>query len=97
MQIEVARGAGDRPGPDIVDSLLTDMQAGFSRGMAELDDGMGLQTVRLTVVIRPALRPGLLIEVSGALQGSSWRGQIVNVEHRFENLQAVSILEVKRL
>ncbi len=39
MDILCIRGSGDRPGDDITDPLLSTVEAGLSRGRAELDEG----------------------------------------------------------
>jgi hypothetical protein len=37
MQITVTRGAGDKPGPDIIDPLLTSEPVAVARGRREID------------------------------------------------------------
>jgi hypothetical protein len=93
--IVVARYTGDRQGEDIVDRLLSSVDAQLSRGRAELDANATLQqTVDLTIVYRQGLELGQLVEVHDALQGRSYRGKITGISHRIDGGQVVTVLNI---
>jgi hypothetical protein len=75
------RGAGDFPGEDIADPLLSGLASMRSRSRAVIDAGEALQDVSLTCIHRPGIMPGHLVEVHDALMGRSWRGKVVSVSH----------------
>lgn len=62
MRIEVYRGAGDRQGVQVSDSLLNGEASLIERGRAELNERAHTRrTQSLTIVPRPGLRQGLLV------------------------------------
>ena len=75
------RGAGEFPGEDIADPLLSGLVSMRSRSRAVIDAGEALQDVSLTCIHRPGIMPGHLVEVHDALMGRSWRGKVVSVSH----------------
>lgn len=79
MDIVVIRGEGTSPGDDIVDILLSDVNAGLSRGRAELDQGALADEQSLEVTLQD-LRLGQLIEVEDSALGY-WRGKATSVVH----------------
>ena len=79
MNIVCIRGDGDSPGEDIVDALLSSVEAGLSRGRAELDQGALADQQDLTVILAD-YRLGTIIEVDDSKIGL-WRGKIIGVSH----------------
>ena len=79
MNIVCIRGDGDSPGEDIVDALLSSVEAGLSRGRAELDQGALADQQDLTVILAD-YRLGTIIEVDDSEIGR-WRGKIIGVSH----------------
>lgn len=80
MDIVVIRGEGTSPGDDIVDILLSEVNAGLSRGRAELDQGALADEQSLEVALQD-LRLGQLIEVEDSALGY-WRGKATGVTHQ---------------
>jgi len=79
VNIVCIRGDGDSPGEDIVDALLSSVEAGLSRGRAELDQGALADQQDLTVILAD-YRLGTIIEVDDSEIGR-WRGKIIGVSH----------------
>lgn len=79
-----------------MDPLLTNLTPALSRGRKELDDGEGLQDVRLTCVYRPNLKLGDLVEVMDRYQGRAYRGKVTAVEHKFDGVAVTTDLELSR-
>lgn len=83
MRVTVKRGAGSRPAPEIVDTLLSGSEAAAkARGNAALD-AQGGQRERVTAEIVPQarLQVNTLAEVC-EIDSTRWRGLIDGV--RFE-------------
>lgn len=99
VSIEVYRGAGDRPGGEIVEPLLgNSTAAALSRGRAELDaSAHPRMTTQLELVApRLDLRLGDLIAVSDPAQGREWRGKIVGIQHASAPGTAPTTLTLER-
>lgn len=96
IDIIVQRGAGDNPGEDIVDPLITELSVALSRGQVEIDRVAKGVPVTLQTKFRGNLMPGQLIEVVDALQGAAWRGKIVSVEHGVDGPTLLTTLQVIR-
>jgi len=96
MNITVKRHAADRPAPDIVEPLLTDIRAALERGRAELDSGEPLQVVRITSLYVAGLAPGDLVEVRDMYQGGPWRGKVTSVSHTAAEGTLLTELELVR-
>ena len=95
--IFVTRGAGDKRGEDIVDPLLSTVEAQLARGTMELDaNSTTPQTVNTTIVYRSGVGLGQLVEVHDAIQGQSYRGKITGVSHRIGSGAVVSMLDIVR-
>lgn len=99
LNITCKRGTGQVPGAQVINPLLTDIQAALSRGRKELSDGEGLTPVQMQIVHRPGLRPGLLARVMQT--DGQWVGLLSSVELRFEvgadrAISATANLEVLR-
>jgi hypothetical protein len=59
IDIIVIRGAGDRPGQDVVDQLIGSLPVALARGRKELDDqAQALQPISWQSLFRVGLRPG---------------------------------------
>lgn len=82
MDILCIRGSGDRPGNDIVNPLLSTVEAGLSRGRAELDEGALSDESSLQTVLMD-LRLGQMIEVDDHRLGL-WRGKVTSLSHQFQ-------------
>ncbi|MBF0417562.1 MAG: hypothetical protein HQL86_04865 [Magnetococcales bacterium] len=81
---------------EIASRLLTDTHARRARAVAELDDGELLRSVRLTVMHRPRILPGELIEVRDGRQGGGYRAEVHGVTHEIDASGARTRLEVGR-
>ncbi|MBF0126947.1 MAG: discoidin domain-containing protein [Magnetococcales bacterium] len=96
--LTLQRGDGRRPGAPVSSPLLTDPVALQARGEAELDLGESMGIVGLTLLHRPGLEPGQLVEVLDGMEGASCRGVVTSVTHELTATGAVTRLElVKRL
>lgn len=73
------RGDGLSPGDDIVEILLSDVNAALSRGRAELDQGALADQQDLNIILTD-VRLGNLIEVDDSEIGR-WRGKVIGVTH----------------
>lgn len=95
VDIVVVRGSGARQGEDVVDPLIATNEVAVIRGRAELDTyASGQQPVTLTVVYRPNIRVGQLVEVHDSLQGRSYRGKVVGVSYRLNRNEAVIVVDI---
>lgn len=80
MIVEVYRGAGDKSGPAIIEPLLSN-DALIHRGTAEIDaNAHQFNRVSLSVVPRPGLRLGQIVEVSDPTSATPYRGKIVGIQ-----------------
>lgn len=79
MDIVVIRGEGNSSGDDIVEPLLSDVNAALSRGRAELDQGSLADEQSLEVTLQD-IRLGELVEVDDSSLGH-WRGKVIGVNH----------------
>lgn len=96
VDIIVVRGAGDKQGTDIEDRLICTVEVALARGRNEFDENSGLQSIAITSVLRPLLRPGHLIEVQDALNGVTWRGKLTSIRHTVSLAGAYSDMQVQR-
>jgi hypothetical protein len=90
------RGAGEFPGEDIADPLLSGLLAKQSRGRAVIDSGEPFQEMSLTCIHRPRVMPGHLVEVHDALMGRSWRGKVTSVAHEANGAVTTTALNLVR-
>lgn len=82
--IFVMRGEGNSRGPDIVDPLLTTVEACTARGRNELDEqASGLQEVEITIPFRSGLRLGNISQVTDVVSGLVWYGKIVGLSYQY--------------
>lgn len=84
LKVTAQRGNAIYPMLEVVSPLLSDYRALRSRAQAELDQGEALQEVELTIVHRPGLEAGQLIEVQDGFYGRSFRALIVGVHHEID-------------
>lgn len=92
--LTLRRGDGLRVGPPISSPLLSDHGVLQARGEMELDLGESLQTVRMTLLYRPGLAPGDLVEAHDGMYGSSYRGVVTGVTHEMTYTSTVTHLEL---
>lgn len=97
IEIFVQRGAGDRQGPDIVDTYITTIPAALARGTYEINYATPVEPVTLRTVYRSGVSLGQLVEVHDALQGKSWRGRVVDISHSIQRTQVWTQLIVERV
>jgi len=75
MKIIVSRPPADRPGPDIVEALLTSEPAAIARGRREIDHSTALRSIESgNCPLLPAMATGSLISVTTAR--GSYRGKL---------------------
>lgn len=98
VQIEVYRGAGDRPGGEIHEELLGEsLPAALARGLAELDaNATPWERVELEMAYRPDLAMGAIVSVIDPVQGESWRGKITALSHSSDGLEVITRASVRR-
>lgn len=97
IDLFVVRYTGDQRGPDIIDALITENAVALERGRNELDATAILQQeVEQTVVFRPNLRLGQLVETVDALQGKVWRGKITGISHKILSGRVETDLRITR-
>lgn len=80
VDLVVIRGEGTSPGDDVLDVLLSDLNAALSRGRAELDQGALADAPVLEIKLRD-VRLGQTVEVDDTALGT-WRGKVTGVSHR---------------
>lgn len=81
MDIIAKRLPADKRGDDIVEPLLSDIDACIARGRNEIDAASMSEDVDIGMVPLPAAYVGALIETHDALYGESWKGKITGVSH----------------
>lgn len=95
--LTLRRNDGLRVGQTIASPLLSDPAALQARGEAELDLGELLGKVHLTLLYRPGIEPGDLVEVHDGMYGASYRGVVVGVTYDMRPTGTFTHLElVKR-
>ena len=81
IDIIVIRCAGDHPGEDIVDPMITSVAVALERGRYEINEHSGMRSTTLRTKYRNGVRQGQIVEVHDALQGKSWRGKVSSITH----------------
>lgn len=99
MDILCIRGEGDKPGEDIMEPLLATVEAGLSRGQAELDEGTLSDEQDLETILKD-LRLGNLVQVDDTALGL-WRGKLVGLTHTIQidaegNLSGSSSFRIRK-
>lgn len=79
MDIICLRGEGDRPGNDIVESLLSNVNAALSRGRMELDEGALADENQLETILLD-LHLGQTIQVDDSTLGY-FTGKLISLSH----------------
>lgn len=80
MIIEVYRGAGTREGAPIIEPLLAD-NALIHRGVAEMDaNAHAFNRVDMSVVFRPGLRLGQIVEATDPSTALPYRAKITGIQ-----------------
>lgn len=79
MDIVCIRGDGLHPGDDLVEPLLSTVEAALSRGRCELDEGALADEQRLETVLMD-LRLGQIIQIDDTALGE-WRGKLTALSH----------------
>lgn len=83
LDIAVVRGAGDKPGDNIVDPLIGSVPVAIQRGRNELDArASGLREVDIEAVYRAGVRMGQLAKIFDMQTGVPWLGKISGVTHQ---------------
>ncbi|MBF0462786.1 MAG: hypothetical protein HQL87_15525 [Magnetococcales bacterium] len=97
LEVFMQRGDANHPVREVVASLLSNSNLLTCRARTELDLGEGLQRMEMTIVCRPGLEPGQLVEVQDAGYGRSFRGLVVGVRHEMDVQKWVTRLVVWRV
>ncbi|MBF0614220.1 MAG: discoidin domain-containing protein [Magnetococcales bacterium] len=79
---------------EILSPLLSDLRVVQSRAVAELDAGETLNTMHLTLVLKPEIQPGSMVEVQDGWYGTGYRGVVIAVSHEITRNQANTRLQV---
>ena len=90
------RGQADRPGPDIVDPLLSAESAAVERGRIEIDQTEPASNVQIECRLQVSAQLGQLVRVIDATLGATWAGKIVGIRHTPIAGGAVSLLTIER-
>jgi|GEM_PF-1323236 len=101
IDIIVQRGAGDRPGADIVDPLISAIPVAIQRGRNELDERSSAMTeMEEETIYRLGVRVGDLADFHDLKTGEIWKGKIAGVTHNVRKvnnaLEITTTLHVKR-
>lgn len=80
MILEAYRGDGLRIGAPIIEPLLSD-DALLTRGLAEMDaNAHAFNRVELSVVFRPGLRLGQIVETTDPSTASPYRAKVTGIQ-----------------
>lgn len=101
IDLFVQRGAGDKPGENIVDPLVASIPVAIQRGRNELDArAHAQQDVELETVYRAGVRLGLLSRVYDIQSGEIWTGKNTGITHNVrkvgESVQTTTSLRVRK-
>lgn len=96
IDIVVVRQPGGKQGPDIVEPLLSNVVVAVNRGTTEIQDNEPIDNVSLTTNYRVGVRMGQIVKVLDALQGSVWKGKIVNISHSYVLSDIWTNLDIER-
>lgn len=94
ISITAIRGAGDHPGDDIVEPLLSTQAAALERARVELDKGALQSPIRIECRYQSALEAGDLVQVSDAALGEVYKATVTGVEHQAISGGAISFVTV---
>jgi len=96
IAIIAQRGNGDRPGADITEPLLNNLDVMRERGRVELDRYEPQSPVTLLTTYQPNIMNGDIIKIVDAGYGPVWYGKITSIEHVMLPGGAVTSLNVLR-
>ena len=102
IDIFVQRGAGDKPGDDIIDPLIGSIPVAIQRGRNELDArSVPLKKVDTEALYRVGVRLGQLARFHDLLNGVEWSGKISGISHQVtkaenDSVQLTTKLKVER-
>ena len=101
IDIFVQRGAGSKPGENIVDPLVSSIPVAIQRGRNELDErSHAQQDVELETVYRAGVRLGNLSRDHDMHSGEIWTGKNIGITHNVrrvgDSVQTTTTLRVKR-
>jgi len=101
IDLFVQRGAGDRPGEDIVDPLISAIPVAIQRGRNELDEQASApQSVNAETVYRAGVRRGQLARFYDIQNGIQSTAKVTGITHQVkkvgESVQLTTSLRVKR-
>lgn len=101
IDIIVIRGAGDRPGDDIVDPLIGSIPVALERGRNELDArSSALQDFSVETVYRTGVRCGQIVRLYNEQTGAIVTGKVGGITHEVrkvdESVQLTTRLRVKK-
>jgi len=95
MIIEVYRGAGERRCQPVTEPLLADNVL-IHRGRAEMDaHAHALNRVTLSLVFRPGMRLGQLVEMPSPVSASPQRGKVVGMQMVIEATDIRQVVDVE--
>lgn len=100
VDITCIRGEGHRPGDDIVEPLLSTVEAALHRGRIELDQGELADEQTLDIVLLDR-RLGETLQIEDSMIGTS-NGKIVGLSHTVSvdaegNISGTTTLNVRKL
>jgi len=96
LDLIVVRDLGDRDGGEVFDPLLTTVAVALGKGAQLINSYTPVNVVTLKTVFRSGVRKGQLCEVMDAMQGITWRGIIMGVNHVIEGPSTYTQLEIER-
>ena len=101
MKVIVERQPGDRPGPDIVEALLTSEPAAIARGRREIDHSVAMRAIENgNCPLLPYMETGKLIAVTTAR--GSYRGKLtmwattIDISEDGRDFTATSAVTIER-
>jgi hypothetical protein len=99
IAVTVQRSPGDKPGPDIIDPLLTADQAAVERGRNEIDGACSSRSIfTCTGPHRRFVLPGTIVEYQGSRE--TWRGMVrrcaITITRDGNTFYATRALEIER-
>lgn len=101
MKIIVKRGAGDRPGPQIVDAILVSDRVALARGQREIDSSASKMVENGNCPLQGDIEIGSLVQLTMA--GQILRGKVtatsitIDISEDGTEFNASSSITIKRL
>jgi len=101
IDLFVQRGAGDLPGDDVIDPLVTSIPVALARGRNELDArAHAKHEVELEAVYRGGLRIGELVRDTDLQALETWTGEVSGITHQIrragDSVQLSTTLRIER-